>query len=336
MLPSDEQSLVLDKALSHLREIGLDVQAEVGRDNPQALVLRRPEGNLRYEPHIVLRAGASTAHLAPTSHLSPLMIAPFINPSTADAWRRQEIDFVDTAGNMFLHGPGLLIDVRGRPRPHDVVSAPKTMRLFKNSGLRIIFVLLCDPKLAALPYREIAHFSGTSLGTVHAVFAELEASGYLSGGEAGRRIRRSHALFKRWVDAYALDLSPRLKVAAFDAPDSGWWQRATESVRDSGGQWGGEVAAHLLGSRLRPARATIYAPAIPSKLVIQQRFRRAPDAGDVEIRERFWSLQLQPDSPTVPTPLIYADLVASGDPREIEAAEYLRENDEALRRLTEG
>jgi len=333
MLPGDEQERVLSKAISRLREVGLDVRIDSGAG---ALVIHHPEGDMAFEPRVVLRAGPSTAQLSPQSQLPPLMIAPFVTAHTADIWRRQMIAFVDTAGNMHLRGPGLFIDVRGRPRPDDATSSPRTLRAFKNNGLRIIFALLCDPKLVASPYREIAHLSGTSLGTVHGVLNELHAMGYLSSGEANRRLRRSHDLFRRWADAYAIDLCPRLTIAAFDAPDPTWWRHSTEAVQANGGQWGAEVAAHLLGSRLLPARAAIYASDVPSELVIQQRFRRASGDGNVEIRKRFWSFPLPQDSPVVPTPLIYADLLASGDPRAIEAAEYLKENDEVLRRLTDG
>jgi len=335
MLLSDEQAGVLDKALSRLRELGLDVRIDMAAGGIYAIVIQQPEGEVAYEPRVVLTAGPSTAHLRPQSQLPPLMIAPFVTSHTADIWRRQMIAFADTAGNMHLRGPGLLIDVRGRPRPAAMAS-PKTLRAFKNHGLRVIFALLCDPKLAASPYREIAHLSGTSLGTVHAVFTELHAMSYIAGGDDARRLRRSHDLFRRWADAYAIDLFPRLKVASFDAPDPSWWKHATDAVRANGGQWGAEVAAHLLGSRLLPARAAIYASNVPSELAIQQRFRRASGEGNVEIRERFWSFQPPQNSPVVPTPLIYADLLASGDPRAIEAAEYLKENDEVLRRLAEG
>ena len=64
---------------------------------------------------------------------------------------------------------------------NDAISRPKTLRSFKNNGLRIIFVLLSDPKLVAAPYRALAHLSGASLGTVHGVLAELQTIGYIAG-----------------------------------------------------------------------------------------------------------------------------------------------------------
>ena len=220
------------------------------------------------------------------------------------------------------------------PEPNAASAATTVLRSFKNNGLRVVFVLLCVPELVASPYREIAESSGTSLGTVQGVLAELHEIGFVSIAGDVRRLHRTRDLFKQWVSAYALDLRPRLRIAAFDAPDPDWWRHSTTEVQANGGQWGGEVAAHILGSQLLPARATIYASEIPSKLAIQRRFRRATSDGNVEIRQHFWSFPPQRDMPTVPTPLIYADLIASGDSREIEAAEYLRENDEILRRLS--
>jgi hypothetical protein len=53
------------------------------------------------------------------------------------------------------------------------------------------------------------------------------------------------------------------------------------------------------------------------------------------LRKRFWTIPVLAESDTVPTPLIYADLLADGDPRLIEAAAELRGSDADLRRLDE-
>lgn len=66
------------------------------------------------------------------------------------------------------------------------------------------------------------------------------------------------------------------------------------------------------------------------------RLRRdtGPDA-TVELRQRFWDVPALSEAATVPAPLIYADLLADGDPRLVEAAAELRKNDDDLRRLDE-
>jgi alkylation response protein AidB-like acyl-CoA dehydrogenase len=82
----------------------------------------------------------------------------------------------------------------------------------------------------------------------------------------------------------------------------------------------------------RPKRAVIYAAEVPKGLATEFRFRKSDGEGNVEVRQHFWHLPADL-SLTVPTPLIYADLVASADPRLAEAAADLRESDALLRPL---
>src|SRR5262249_50409929 len=144
---------------------------------------------------------------------------------------------------------------------------------------------------------------------------------------------RTRELFGRWVEAYTFDLYPRLTLARFDAPDPNWWTGADDALHAAHAQWGGETAAHFLDRRPRPARAVVYAPEVPRRLAPEYRLRKATGEGNVEIRERFWDLPDATTQPTVPTPLVYADLIASGEPRQVEAATKLRERDDLLRRL---
>lgn len=334
---SDDQELgILSLALSRLNEMGLATDVlDSSADHP-VLRLRWPGGDLSLHARISLKVAANAFPPLPAEAYPTVLIAPYVNPSVADALRKQGVFYVDTAGNVFLRRNGLFADVRGRPRPAEPIHRTSTARAFKNTGLRIIFVLLCRPQAADSSYRDIAQLSGTSVGTVHGVLNDLQKLGFLSVDDGDRRLRRQAELFRRWVDAYITDLGPRLTIGTFVTPDATWWQHSTEEVEASDGQWGGEVAAHLLGSTLIPGRVTVYAPQVPKSLALRHRFQRASEEdATVEIRERFWFFLSPKPSPTVPTPLVYADLLATGDPRAAEAARYLQEHDEVLRRLTE-
>jgi hypothetical protein len=89
-------------------------------------------------------------------------------------------------------------------------------------------------------------------------------------------------------------------------------------------------------SGARFGRGVAYLDTVPAELVAALRLRR-DDRIDapVELRKRFWTIPVLTESDTVPTPLIYADLLADGDPRLIEAAAELRGSDADLRRLDE-
>ncbi|MFC7278186.1 type IV toxin-antitoxin system AbiEi family antitoxin [Paractinoplanes rhizophilus] len=332
---SDE---LLDSALTQLADAGV-VVAEIGGDDRNAggRLLQLSLGGRTCTYEVQLRTKVSPAS-AQTSRPSPgrklLLVAPHISDQTGEALRRQHVHYVDSVGNMFLRGDGLLLDVRGRRGPAIRPGTPgKPLRAFKSSGLKVIFALLADPDLVTATYREISRASGVSLGTVQWVLAELETAGYVTTNP--RQLHRTRKLFDRWVEAYAFDLWPRLTLATFDAMNPDWWKNADDSVRAAGALWGGESAAHRINPRLRPQKAVLYATEVPRQLAIDYRFRNPHGDGGVEVRQLFWHLPAKP-SLTVPTPLIYGDLVASADPRLTEAAADLRENDALLQRLDRG
>ena len=338
----EEQDL-LDTALGRLSEADLQpvvINERRSLDAGSDVVIRvnAPVGSELYDVQFktkISRSSAGAIHHQGDRRL--LVVSPHISDSVAEVWRDRDIHFVDSAGNMYMRWPELLVDVRGRrgpstPRP---TRSGQPLRAFKSSGLRVLFILLSEPNGADLPYREVARASGSSLGTVQWVMKELEQLGYVQTGREGRRLSRVADLFNKWVEAYALDLWPRLTLGRFESADTAWWTRANQTMADEALQWGGETAAHFLNPYLRPGKAVIYAAALPQRLVLRYRLRKADADGNVEIRKRFWNVPRMASQALVPTPLIYADLVASGDPRLLEAAAEMREHDDGLRRLSD-
>lgn len=262
------------------------------------------------------------------------MVVDHAIEATAAIWRAQDVHFVDTAGNMYLRWPDLVIDIRGRrraPAVRDLLTPGRPRAAFKSAGLKVVFMLLCDPKTLRLPVRAAGEASGVAHGTVQNVYRELETTGYLDGER--RTLHRTRDLFNQWVEGYILNLWPRLPLGRFTAPDPSWWTSSDDQLAQLGGQWGGETAAYHHDDHLRPSRAIAYVTSIPRELIAKNRFRKAEGEGDVEFRHRFWNFDAAERPLTVPTPLVYADLIASADPRQHEAATKLRGSDEVLRRI---
>ena len=86
------------------------------------------------------------------------------------------------------------------------------------------------------------------------------------------------------------------------------------------GCWGGEVAAAKLTRRLKPQMVTIYADQLPGRLIIENKLRKAAD-GEIEILKPFWNFEHDLTNRDIAPPLlVYADLMATGDQRNVETA----------------
>jgi hypothetical protein len=93
-----------------------------------------------------------------------------------------------------------------------------------------------------------------------------------------------------------------------------------------GAKLGGEVAAHKMTGHLTPQEVTIYLETgNGAELFRDQRFRKDSN-GDIHIYHAFWSKDeaLEKKYTNLVNPLIvYADLVGTGDVRNLEAARKL-------------
>lgn len=249
----------------------------------------------------------------------PLLVAPFISTETAERCRNLHLSFIDTAGNAYLEAPGLYVYVTGQPRPREV--GESRFRAVGAAGLQVTFALLSRPALVQAPYREIARASATALGSLTHVMRDLEARGYLTG-DRRRRLLDPRRLLEEWVTHYPIALRPKLHPRRFEAPQEIVAQTDLSSLQ---AYWGGERAAERLTRLLKPGAITIYAPKSVNRLVAALRLRARP-AGNVEVLETFWNFEPDPSyRDLVPPALAYADLMASRDSRNVEAANLIYE-----------
>ena len=297
------------------QERGHDALLRIGRDNARteyAAIIKR------YVTNDTL--GALIAQLR---HTRPrgILVTHHITPNQSDKLKKLNLPFFDTAGNAFLADETLFVFVSGR-RPEHKKPKEKLNRAFQPSGLRTVFALLCNPGLELQGYREIAAAANVSHGTIGLVMNDLQREGYLIDmGTKGRRLTKKADLVKRWTERYPQQLRPNLLLARYSSRKPDWWKDAY--LGRFGALWGGEVAAAKLTKYLRPEVKTIYAAtAIPE---VQARYALTKDPnGDTEILKRFWAFENEPDkNEMVPPLLVYADLIASGDDRNIETAEII-------------
>ncbi|MEX0603472.1 MAG: type IV toxin-antitoxin system AbiEi family antitoxin [Marinobacter sp.] len=264
-----------------------------------------------------------------------LLVADYVNPNMADRLRDAGLQFIDTAGNAFLNENNLFVFIKGNRAPTSQSSTRRTTRAFNASGLKLIFSFLLEPGLVGETYRTMAAVSGVSLGTIGWVLSDLQEKGYIQ--ELGKKHIKSLAtpidLLDRWAEAYPEKLLPDLDLGLFKTQFQIPWKNIEPSVLE--GCWGGEVGASLLDHYLSPEQGTLYLPKDRVKeLVMNYRLQRVtkyttatPET--IRICEKFWngfpemSDNHSKHFDAAPDVLIYADLLASGEPRNLEAAERI-------------
>jgi len=236
----------------------------------------------------------------------------------AERLREQGVWFADAAGNAYIEEAPLLIWVVGRPRVREPVRKTQP-RAFQPSGLRVLFALLCKPELIDQPYRKIAEYADVAHGTVGGVMAELPQHGFMTEYRKRRVLVQYERLLTQWAEAYARTLRPKQMLVQYQTNEIDWWKDL--NVGDYGYVLGGEPAGAHLTRYIRPERITLYGIGVNQKLAARFALRPA-EHGNVEVLERFWSFPA--DTPGLaPRPLIYADLLNTGETRCMETAELI-------------
>jgi hypothetical protein len=190
----------------------------------------------------------------------------------------------------------------------------------------VLFAFLCDPQLVDRPFRAIADKADVAHGTVGEVMAELPHANYVydfGKGGGGRKLKNADELLVKWAEAYARKLKPKLFIDRYTARDADWWRDVDPTKY--GMAFGAEPAAAKITRHLKPAIIMLYGDRAEPRLIVDHALRTDPK-GDIEIAKRFWRVETDEDKQGLaPLPLIYADLLATGDPRCIETAGLIRD-----------
>lgn len=316
---------LLAELVPRFEEYGLRVDAHQPRmhDAGYDLDLVLSRGGAHQAFAMQLKARPTLSNLAPFradgSGSIPLLVgATSVSARSADSFRRAGIQFIDTAGNASIHFGDVLIDVRGRRAGFDpsLPEREKGGNLFSRARSQVAFVLLQWPRLWRTPQRELAEAAGVSLGQANDAVRMFRQSGFGPGGH-----RSDAELLDLWVAAFPKGLATKLTLATYRGSVEEFRKvNAEDPVFLAGAAISGEFAADDM---LRPAALTIYVPKLDPMLPVKNRWRSEED-GNITVRHKFWTTPSREshdyDGPLVgkrpaPALLVYADLMASDDPR---------------------
>lgn len=252
-----------------------------------------------------------------------LVVAEIIYPNIRNKLKEEGVNYVDLAGNAFLTFGNNIIYMEGTKK-HKIEKPPLTDRAFNKTGLILVFHILNNETFINLPYREIAATYMIAIGNVTYIFKNLEELGYV------RKIATQHfkllnkdELLKKWIQFYPNKLKPHLHLGNYipwgiEIRD---WKKLKLETKTT--LWGAEPAANLLTEYLVPAELTLYTLKKRAELVKKLKLIPEPN-GFIKLYKRFWEFT-DDYKEIVPPILIYADLLNTGDPRNIETAQKIYE-----------
>jgi hypothetical protein len=257
------------------------------------------------------------------------ILTPIVYPKIAEELISAGINFLDTAGNIYIDKQGFFLqrtDQKAESKPKE----QNKSRLFSEAGLKLLFGILQAPEFINLSYREMAAAVEVSPASISIIFNEMLKSRYLHLGHKDRKIvSHKKELLERWAIAYKEQLKPKLLIGNYVSKLPGILQDFNSiDISVIGGKWAGETAGNLYTHYLRTNTVSLYVDGANKRWMPLLKLIPKSE-GEVEILRFFWKsdhpiFNLGVHSATlVPPILVYADLITSEDSRNIETAQRI-------------
>ncbi|MCB0480624.1 MAG: hypothetical protein KDC83_04290 [Flavobacteriales bacterium] len=263
-----------------------------------------------------------------TNGLPSLLFASYITPKAKSMLVEAGINYLDGGGNLYLKLPQLSVRDEGhKVAPH---TAQYRNRAFAKTGAAVVFQLLMDSNAINDTQRSLAKKAKVSLGSVPLILEELTQAGFvIQLDRHTKKLNNQEKLLLKWADSVYEKILPSHLVGRFVCVGKTALELLRENPFDTSTQWGGEPAAALLTHYLRPQEFTLYTEFHPKALA--RKYKLVPsDKGEIAVYQKFWNHMDGKNTYVHPT-LIYAQLITSGDDRNIDTAkiildEYIRPN----------
>lgn len=255
----------------------------------------------------------------------PLLITEYVNPELMETIEDYGINFIDATGNAYIKVPPLFIKIKGNKRE----LKKKNNGAFNTATLQTIFTILCNPELERNPIREIAEMADVAIGTVHRTLKDLQEQGYLITMNNEHVLVNKKDLLERWVTLYPEKLKPKFWLGRYEADEN---QIRNLDLNYFDAQLGGEAAAEKMTDYLRTYIYTIYIGRQQGEFILRNRLRKDPK-GNLILMKKFWNYREFGYKDITHPILVYADLLATGDPRNTETAKIIYET-EIVRYIT--
>jgi hypothetical protein len=268
-------------------------------------------------------------HLESNHAVQSLLFTWHLSESAIDQMIEHNLEFVDTAGNIYLSSPAAYVLIRGKRAPTEKKSSQAA---FSSSGLKLIYGLLQSPSLLSATVRQMAEVVEISIGSVSRVIHDLHQQGYLQQQRYGNfRIKDYSELLTRWEIGYAERLRSKLLIGSYtpasNRPFSEVSDLIIQNTQSDSFLIGGELGAAIATSHLRPQGATLHFPNdfLAISTAVKLKLKPSP-TGEIAFLRQFgtqnaWTAKL--NQALADPLLIHAELLLAGNDRLQETAERL-------------
>lgn len=254
-----------------------------------------------------------------TDTKNTILIADYIPKAVKKYLKKTNQSYLDTTGNAFITDKKALV-IYIETNKDSPIFSKKSNRAFSKSGLKIIYQILIDPHILNKPYRYIGEVSQVSIDTVRLVLKDLLRDKYIVRvNEKEFKLINKEQLLQEWTTYFNKVLRPKLNQRNFK-PIS---KNIRLSVPLLNTSLGGELAAEYLSDHLIAESAIIYTTESFFELAKSAEWVPATD-GTITLIEQFWTeKELSNSQKIVPPILVYADLLNTPSPRNLETAKII-------------
>ncbi len=256
----------------------------------------------------------------------PLLVAAdYITPKSKETLKSNGVNYIDSYGNTYLNLEHLKMYVeKDNAKPvYNVYS-----EVFTRAGGQILFHLLQNPELINEKYERLAEISCVSLGSVSKTINGLLKEGFAVKWDKDKRYQliKREELLEKWVALVNEKILPSHKIGNYRSISSEHFKIKDISSRLES-CWGGEYGAKLITNYLNPEQYSFFTTR--EKPDLTRLFKMVPDAnGNIVAYKSFWKpestkLHYNHGEAAANPLLVYAELMYSGNQRNIETAKII-------------
>ncbi|MBW4542376.1 MAG: hypothetical protein KME43_25060 [Myxacorys chilensis ATA2-1-KO14] len=217
-----------------------------------------------------------------------LLITQDLPDQVIDQLLEQNIEFIDTAGNIYLNSPSLYTLVR---RQHSSKIESESFEI-TTSSLQIIYEMLRNPGVLKISDLEhvLAELHEVSSHIVENDLEKLARLGYIQRKHKRYYIVNYIKLLERWEMGYVESLRSKLLINTFTPVGQRTFSEVADAITQYAKEYrylvGGELGSAIATDYLRPTTATLHVPEDYRPIFVKLKLRPSP-RGEISFVRQF-------------------------------------------------